>query len=85
VSIVREAVESSNVAAIGYDEKLGVLEVVFKPGRKGLSPVYRYAPVLLDEYQAMKVPGASVGRCIHALKTNPRVTATRMADAQLDG
>lgn len=44
----RESVSSSNLAAVGYDEKEQILEIQFNHGG-----VYQYFDVPKDEYEAL--------------------------------
>jgi hypothetical protein len=51
------AVQSSNLAAVGYDEQTMTLSVQFKSSPR----IYRYAKVPEDEYAAL-VNSDSIGR-----------------------
>jgi predicted TIM-barrel enzyme len=46
--MIRQPVQSSNVASVGHDPKTNELEVQFKSGR-----VYRYSDVNVDEAAAL--------------------------------
>lgn len=66
----RIAVESSNLAAIGYDPEARVLEVEFKKGG-----VYQYAEVPTEEYEAL-MSAESKGKYLAAY-IKPRYPCTR--------
>lgn len=59
-SIPREAVVSSNLKSVGYDEDSSTLEVEFQSGS-----VYRYAEIPSSEYRAL-MSAASKGRYFNA-------------------
>ncbi len=80
MTILRENVASSNVAALGYDRNTQTLEVAYKPNKDGLSRVYAYAPVMPFEFDAMTQPGNSIGRAIAHIKTNGGIVATLVAE-----
>ena len=52
----RQAVESSNIASIGYDEGAEILEVEYK-GKAG-SSVYQYFQVPVSVYQGLMAAGS---------------------------
>jgi hypothetical protein len=57
----RQAVNSSNVASVGYDENSKVLEVAFKSGG-----VYQYSNVPRGIYEGM-ISATSVGSYFHKM------------------
>lgn len=57
----RQAVNSSNVASVGYDDATNVLEVAFKSGG-----VYQYSSVPRSIYEGM-ISAASVGSYFHKM------------------
>lgn len=60
--IIMNAVESSNVNKVGYDETAQILQVEFKNGG-----VYRYKAVPKDMYDAMLTApsiGSFIAKCI---------------------
>lgn len=80
MTILRETVSSSNVAALGYDDATQTLEVAFKPNKDGLARVFSYAPVLPIAWDEMIQPGNSIGRAISYIKRNRGITATLVAE-----
>jgi hypothetical protein len=59
-------VQSSNVKAVGYDKKRGILIVQFKaPKPDKPAPVYEYAKVPRSEYDAL-LKAESVGKRMHS-------------------
>ncbi len=80
MTILREAVASSNVAAIGYNRETQTLEVEYKPNKDGISRVFAYAPVLPITWDEMTQPGNSIGRAIAHIKANRGITATLVAE-----
>lgn len=56
----RIAVNSSNVAAVGYDAASSTLEVEFKSGS-----VYRYFGVPVRHFEALTAGSTSVGRYLN--------------------
>lgn len=76
----RSPVQSSNVAAIGYDPYTETLEVEFRPNREGLSPVWRYAPVPRALFADLFGEGASVGAGVATLRMNADVRAMHVDD-----
>jgi hypothetical protein len=53
--MVRQPVQSSNIAEVGHDPRTNTLEVAFHNGR-----VYRYGDVNVDEYAAL-LGASSIG------------------------
>jgi hypothetical protein len=77
--MTRTPVESSNIAAVGYDATRRTLEVEFKPNKSGVAAVWQYTPVEPEAYDLMLQPGVSVGRVFFAaVKTNDMVTAAKV-------
>lgn len=77
--MTRFPVESSNIAAIGYDPSTRTLEVQFHPNRYGMASVWQYSPVDAAIYEQMRTPLASVGRLFHEyVKTRSDVTAQKV-------
>ena len=69
--MTRTPVQSSNVAAIGYDADRQELEVEFRADRNGRAGVYVYESV--SNTTAFEVlHGASVGRAVNELKGTHR-------------
>lgn len=74
--IAMHAVESSNLAAIGYDEQDQILEVHFRNGAR-----WRYAEVPLDVYRQMQ-EARRPGQAFHALVRNGGFRAWRVEDGE---
>ena len=64
--MVRTAVVSSNIAAIGYEAATKTLEVEFLP-RNGRAALWQYCPVEQSVVDEMLKPGVSVGAIFHAM------------------
>ena len=56
------AVQSSLLAAVAYDSRRAMLQVIFRNGS-----VYQYADVPLEIYQALLHAGAYFNHCIRSL------------------
>jgi hypothetical protein len=54
LAIAMDAVESSQIAAIGHASAINVLSVQFMPNRSGVSSVYHYANFTADDFAAFK-------------------------------
>lgn len=77
---VMKSVQSSQIAAIGYDELHADLYVSFNPNKSGVSATYVYRAVPIDVWHAMNVEGISVGTFMN--KTiKPNYAFERLADA----
>lgn len=75
---------SGQIASAGYDEATATLEVEFRRGRAGIAPVWQYAPVDREVYDAILDPEQSAGRIFSGrVKGALGVHATRMADAEI--
>ncbi|MBD5603594.1 MAG: KTSC domain-containing protein [Candidatus Eremiobacteraeota bacterium] len=79
----RTPVESSTIAAIGYDPQANVLEIQFKPDRHGNAPVWRYENVAPDEYDTL-THAESIGRAF-AVLIKPSHPGRKVAIMRLDG
>lgn len=53
-TIAMDAVESSQIAAIGHDPESNTLAIKFPPNRAGKSSVYHYANFTVDQFQEFK-------------------------------
>ncbi len=77
----RSPVQSSNVAAIGYDPYLETLEVEFRPGRDGFGAVWQYAPVPRGLFAELFGEGKSAGAAVATLRVNSDIRAVHVGDA----
>lgn len=78
-------VQSSMAAQIGYDESEQLLYVRMKPSKREPDvpgPLYRYPSVSQAEFDRL-LYGESVGKFIHALKTERGVVGQRVVDTEL--
>lgn len=82
--MLREAVISSNVNAVGYSAAQQILEVQFHPDRHGCAKVWQYSPVTPDEHAAL-VAAPSIGKALHALRQNPVIQERHVATITGDG
>jgi hypothetical protein len=73
--MIRTPVDSSNLAAVGYDPDTGTLEVEFRPSKLGFVKVWEYFPVKPDVYDAMLDRRNSAGHILALIKTDPLITA----------
>lgn len=69
----RHKVQSSNVAAIAYDEVEQVLEVEFKPNKNLVAAIWQYSPVHISVYELMLDESQSVGSLVGVVKNDPTV------------
>lgn len=86
--MIRKAITSSAIAAVGYDDATQTLEIVFLPNKDNYSRVWRYSPVDRSEYETMIDPasvgtprsaGKIFGRIVKDVKSGT-ITAERMPD-----
>jgi KTSC domain len=81
--MVRIPVQSSNVAAIGYDKETGTLEVEYKPSKLGFADVWEYFPVPVRVYEQMHEPRNSVGQIVNAIKRDPLITGRKLESREV--
>lgn len=68
VAVKMTKVNSSNIAAIGYNEVKQTLVVLFHSGT-----TYTYIPVLKETYEEF-LKAESIGKYFHSnIKTNPKI------------
>jgi hypothetical protein len=75
----RQAVKSSNVKEIGYEDVAEILEVQFHSGA-----IWNYCPVPRATYEAMLDPTNSVGRILNEIKRDPNIAAERIDTAEAE-
>jgi hypothetical protein len=78
---------ASNILAFGYDPDTSTLRIRFKGYKRSRDNVevpprtWEYVGVEPHHYEAMRKPGASVGRYFHTyVKSNKGYTATPVGD-----
>jgi hypothetical protein len=77
--MIRHAIKSSSIAAVGYDHITQSVEVEFKPNKAGIAAVWQYRPIALEVVERMFDPSESAGKILHTeIKTNPNVTAQQV-------
>ncbi len=78
----RSPVQSSNVAAIGYDPYTETLEVEFRPNRAGTASIWRYSPVPRGMFADLFGDGKSAGAAVGGLRMNPDVRSLHVDDIE---
>lgn len=75
-AISTEPVESSNIAALGFDWKGATLAVVFKKGGK----IYHYAPVPKPLFEGLRKARSIGGYFAAHIRNSPSITAYLFCD-----
>ncbi len=80
--MIREAVQSSNLASLGYDAEARKLEVAFRPDRTGYAAVWEYDDVP-PEMEHRLLSAESIGREFAIIRYN--FASRRVATITPDG